>query len=119
MVSISYFLRKEIDVLFEKQAELGNQFTTDELKQKYKQIVFTQRPIQFKADLVGKCTFEQDKYRGAKNCFSAEKSVLLNKINNTDLIDENTGEIKRLLSFQHLINCLIFFKKQKKLSMPL
>jgi CRISPR-associated endonuclease Csn1 len=57
------FLREEIDVLFEKQAELGNQFTTDELKQKYKQIVFTQRPIQFKADLVGKCTFEQDKYR--------------------------------------------------------
>jgi CRISPR/Cas system Type II protein with McrA/HNH and RuvC-like nuclease domain len=47
---------------------------------------FTICPIQFKADLVGKCTFEQDKYRGAKNCFSAEKSVLLSKINDTDLL---------------------------------
>ncbi|SSC07859.1 type II CRISPR RNA-guided endonuclease Cas9 [bacterium endosymbiont of Bathymodiolus sp. 5 South] len=108
------FLRKEIDVLFEKQAELGNQFTTDELKQKYKQIVFTQRPIQFKADLVGKCTFEQDKYRGAKNCFSAEKSVLLNKINNTDLIDENTGEIKRLFEFSALDKLLDIFYKTKE-----
>ena len=108
------FLREEIDVLFEKQAELGNQFTTDELKQKYKQIVFTQRPIQFKADLVGKCTFEQDKYRGAKNCFSAEKSVLLSKINNTDLIDKNTGEIKRLFEFSALDKLLDIFYKTKE-----
>ncbi len=89
-------LRQEIDKLFEKQNNFGNQFATNELKQKYKEIAFTQRPMQFKADLVGKCTFETDEYRGAKNCFSSEKSTLLSKINNTDLIDKKTGEIRRL-----------------------
>ncbi|SFV86453.1 CRISPR-associated protein, Csn1 family [hydrothermal vent metagenome] len=89
-------LRQEVGILFKKQVAFGNQFAGDDLKQNYKEIVFTQRPVQFKADLVGKCIFETDEYRGAKHCFSTEKSVLLQKINNTDLINEETGEIRRL-----------------------
>lgn len=96
------YLIKEIDILFKKQSEFGNQFTTDKLKQQYKEIAFTQRPIQFKADLVGKCTFEPNENRGAKHCFSTEQSVLLNKINNTDLIDKGTGEIVRLFEYTTL-----------------
>lgn len=106
-------LRDEIDKLFEKQENFGNQFATDELKQTYKKIAFTQRPIQFKADLVGKCTFEEDEHRGAKHCFTVEKSVLLNKINNTDLIDKNTGEIRRLFEFGNLLNIFYDTKEVK------
>lgn len=92
-------LRQEIGILFKKQIEFNNEFAANELKQQYKEIAFTQRPIQFKADSVGKCTFEENEYRGAKHCFSAEKSVLLSKINNTDLIDKDTGEIVRLFEY--------------------
>ncbi|BAS68111.1 type II CRISPR RNA-guided endonuclease Cas9 [Bathymodiolus septemdierum thioautotrophic gill symbiont] len=107
-------LRKEIDVLFESQRDFGNQFATDGLKEHYKDIAFTQRPIKFKADLVGKCTFETQEYRGAKNCFSVEKSTLLSKINNTDLIDKSTGEIKRLFEISEFDKLLDIFYSIKE-----
>ncbi len=106
-------LRDEIGVLFEKQNEFGNQYADMIFRDKYKEIAFTQRPIQFNADLVGKCTFEKDEYRGAKNCFSAEKSTILSKINNTDLIDKDTGEIVRLFDYATLENLLDVFYSAK------
>jgi CRISPR-associated endonuclease Csn1 len=108
------FLRQEIDVLFKVQRSFGNKFATDELKQEYKDIAFTQRPIKFKADLVGKCTFEKDEYRGAKNCFSSEKSILIQKINNTDLVDKDTGEIVRLFEYVNLNSLLDIFYSTKE-----
>ncbi len=107
-------LRDEIGVLFEKQNEFGNQYADMIFRDKYKEIAFTQRPIQFNADLVGKCTFEKDEYRGAKNCFSAEKSTILSKINNTDLIDKDTGEIVRLFDYATLENLLDVFYSTKE-----
>lgn len=107
-------LMQEIDILFEKQSEFGNKFTANELKQQYKEIVFTQRPMQFKADLVGKCTFEKDEYRGSKNCFSSEKSVLLSKINNTDLVDKSTGETIRLYEYADTNALLDIFYQTKE-----
>ncbi|SFV89185.1 CRISPR-associated protein, Csn1 family [hydrothermal vent metagenome] len=107
-------LRDEIDILFEKQNEFGNQYTDATFRDGYKQIAFTQRPIQFNTDLVGKCTFEKDEYRGAKNCFSTEKSTILSKINNTDLIDKDTGEIVRLFEYATLESLLDVFYSTKE-----
>lgn len=89
-------LREEIDVLFNQQQGFGNPYCNDGLKTRYKEMAFNQLPIKFDPKTVGNCTFEKDETRGAKNSFSAEKSVLLSKINNTDLVDKNTGEIIRL-----------------------
>ncbi len=108
------FLRQEVDKLFEVQRSFGNKFSTDELKQEYEYIAFKQLRIKFKADLVGKCTFEEDEYRGAKNCFSAEKSVLLSKISNTDLVDKDTGEIMRLFEYATLESLLDVFYNTKE-----
>ncbi len=108
------FLRQEVDKLFEVQRSFGNKFATDELKQEYEYIAFKQLRIKFKADLVGKCTFEEDEYRGAKNCFSAEKSVLLSKISNTDLVDKDTGEIMRLFEYATLESLLDVFYNTKE-----
>ena len=89
----------EVNILFTKQENFGNPHCTDKLKEEYQDIAFIQRPITWDVKTIGKCTFEKNEYRGAKHSFSVEKSVLLSRINNTDLIDKNTGEIIRLFDY--------------------
>jgi CRISPR-associated endonuclease Csn1 len=108
------FLKKEINILFEKQAEFGNQFATDEIKLEYKEIAFTQRPLTFDTKTIGKCTFEPEENRGAKHSFSMEKSIVLSKINNTDLLDKETGETIRLCEYIDINTLLDVFYNTKE-----
>ena len=107
-------LRKEIDELFNQQQSFDNPNSADVLKAQYKDIAFSQLPIKFDPKTVGNCTFEKDERRGAKNSFSMEKSVVLSKINNTDLVDKDTGEIKRLYEYADIGTLLDIFYQAKE-----
>lgn len=107
-------LRKEIDILFKKQAEFGNQLASNEIRLEYKEITFTQRPLRFDIKTIGKCTFEPDENRGAKHSSSMEKSTILSKINNTNLVDKETGEIIRLYEYINTKTLLDVFYQTKE-----
>ena len=106
-------LQEEIEILYKKQKHL----CSPKFMEKYKKIAFSQLPIRWDKNMVGKCRFETKEPRGPKHCFSVEKSVLLSKINNTELFDKNTGEIKPLFEYglDTLLN-IFFGTKEVKYS---
>jgi len=82
----------EIKALFEAQRGLGNTFAEVAFETDYTKIFASQRPVDDGeiADMVGYCTFEPDEKRVAKATYSAERFVLLSRLNNLMLIE--TGE---------------------------
>lgn len=87
----------EIECLFTRQKELKNPFASDDFKTGFfvsgakftygpdDPIFSSQRPV-FTGDqiekMVGRCTFERDELRAPKRSFSAERFVLLQKLQN-------------------------------------
>lgn len=94
-------LIKELEVIFEKQKDFGNEAITQEFKNKLlgdkeaknKQglegLIFYQRSLKSFEDKIGKCQFFQTKARACKNSPSAEKFVALTRILNTLLYISN------------------------------
>ena len=91
-------IREEIHTLFEKQRELGNNFASDEIEDKYFEIFNSQRPFSNFEDLeklVGFCTFERKKHKRApKHCISSEEFTLYEGINKLSIIKD--GEKRKL-----------------------
>lgn len=91
-------IREEIHTLFEKQRELGNNFASDEIEDKYFEIFNSQRPFSNFEDLerlVGFCTFERNKHKRApKHCISSEEFTLYEGINKLSIIKD--GEKRKL-----------------------
>lgn len=87
-------LKDELELLFKKQAELGNPYTSDELQQAFIELLMWQKPVlsgEAILKMLGKCTFEKDQYKAAKYSYSAEYFVWLTKLNNLR-ISENGSE---------------------------
>ncbi|MFV0480384.1 MAG: type II CRISPR RNA-guided endonuclease Cas9 [Campylobacteraceae bacterium] len=85
-------LENEVDTIFLKQQNFDNKRAIDEFKNKYKEVAFKQKALSSIEGLFGKCTFEKEEPRAAKNSFSAEEFVTLSKLINTKLIYENMDE---------------------------
>lgn len=87
-------LEQEIVRLFEQQRSLGNPLATCDLEQEFLEIFKWQKPFASGDDiikLIGTCTFEKDQIRAAKHSYSAERFILLQKINSlTYLLNGNT-----------------------------
>lgn len=79
----------EIKALFEAQRSLGNTFAEVAFETDYTKIFASQRPVDDGeiADMVGDCTFEIGEKRAAKATYSAERFVLLSRLNNLMLIE--------------------------------
>ncbi|NOT66400.1 MAG: type II CRISPR RNA-guided endonuclease Cas9 [Methylotenera sp.] len=79
----------EIKTLFQAQRKLGNTFAQADFEEDYTKIFASQRPVDDGeiADMVGFCTFEPDEKRAAKATYSAERFVLLSRLNNLMLIE--------------------------------
>lgn len=105
-------LEDEVKILFSKQREFGNEKATEQVEEDYLNIMLGQRsfdkgpgnqangqPSPYAGDLidkmVGKCTLEKEEKRAAKACYTSERFVLLQKINNLTVID-SAGESRRL-----------------------
>lgn len=82
----------EITALFESQRTLGNMHAGNTFEAEYTKIFASQRPVDDGeiAEMVGECTFEVGEKRAAKATYSAERFVLLSRLNNLMLIE--TGE---------------------------
>lgn len=86
-------LDKEFALLFEKQRNLGNPYATTQLQEKLLDrktgLFWTQKPSlsgEALLNMLGKCTFEKSECRAPKASFTAERHVLLTRVNNLRLI---------------------------------
>lgn len=91
-----YDLLLEIKALFEAQRALSNAHADTNFEADYTQIFASQRPVDdgHIFEMVGDCTFEIGEKRAAKATYSAERFVLLSRLNNLMLID--AGERRAL-----------------------
>lgn len=88
-------LVREIELLFEKQKEFGNNFATDENKEKYLDIFLSQRNFdegpgkgsQYTGSHdVKKCEIYRDEDVAAKGTYTSEWATIYQKINNLSII---------------------------------
>lgn len=106
-------LVKEIQALFSAQRTLGNPHAGAEFESKYTTIFASQRPVDDGeiAEMVGECTFEIGEKRAAKATYSAERFVLLSRLNNLMLVE--SGERRPLDHSQRQLIIGLCYKKTK------
>lgn len=78
-------LLAELELLFSRQQALGNPFTSAKLLENLTALLMWQKPAlsgEQILKMLGKCTFEPEEYKAAKNSYSAERFVWLTKLNN-------------------------------------
>jgi CRISPR-associated endonuclease Csn1 len=109
-------LTLEIKALFEAQRGLGNGHAAEMFEAEYTNIFASQRPVDDGeiAEMVGDCTFEIGEKRAAKATYSAERFVLLSRLNNLMLID--AGERRVLDAEQRKIIETMAYKPATKSS---
>lgn len=115
-------LVKEIELLFEKQKEFGNNFATDENKEKYLDIFLSQRNFdegpgkgsQYTGSHdVKKCEIYRDEDVAAKGTYTSEWATIYQKINNLSII---CGGDRRHLSNEERQIAVELAKKVDKVS---
>jgi len=106
-------LESEVSKIFAAQIRLGNPLVTDDLREKYHEIAFFQRPFQDSESLLGNCRFETDEKRASKFSPSFEKFRLLCRLVNLRLRE---GWTERSLTVDELAQILANLGKTKKLS---
>lgn len=92
-------IEDEAKILFSKQRELGAEFASEEIEEKYLEILNSQRPFSKFEDLesmIGLCTFEKKnkEKRAPKNSISAEEFTLYSDINKLSIL--NNGSKRKL-----------------------
>ncbi|MBV6541119.1 type II CRISPR RNA-guided endonuclease Cas9 [Ursidibacter maritimus] len=83
-------LLAEMELLFTRQAELGNLNTSAKLLDNLTALLMWQKPAlagEAILKMLGKCTFEPTEYKAAKNSYSAERFVWLTKLNNLRILE--------------------------------
>ena len=105
-------LLAEVNVIFEKQQSFDNDLFTEELKDAYIGISFSQRDFASVDGMVGKCTFEKDEQRAAKRTYSAEEFVTLTKLINTRIVDKEGKE--RSFTQDELDTIILLCKQEVK-----
>lgn len=115
-------LVKEIELLFEKQKEFGNNFATDKNKEKYLDIFLSQRNFdegpgkgsQYTGSHdVKKCEIYRDEDVAAKGTYTSEWATIYQKINNLSII---SGGDRRRLSNEERQIAVELAKKMDKVS---
>lgn len=115
-------LVKEIELLFEKQKEFGNNFATDENKEKYLDIFLSQRNFdegpgkgsQYTGSHdVKKCEIYRDENVAAKGTYTSEWATIYQKINNLSII---CGGDRRRLSNEERQIAVELAKKVEKVT---
>ncbi|ABR73754.1 CRISPR-associated protein, Csn1 family [Actinobacillus succinogenes 130Z] len=84
-------LLAEMELLFQRQATLGNPHTSTKLLENLTALLMWQKPAlagEAILKMLGKCTFEPTEYKAAKNSYSAERFVWLTKLNNLRILEQ-------------------------------
>lgn len=97
-------LADELAFLFENQRKFGNPNASEKLESDIlgngdmkSGLFWAQKPAlsgEALLKMLGKCTFEKDEYRAPKASFSAERHVLLTRINNLRIVED--GKLRGL-----------------------
>lgn len=129
-------LIEEVNIIFEKQRELGNSIAKKELQEEYLKIMCGQRsfdqgpgnqsngkPSPYAGNLIekmiGVCTFEPKEPRAAKACYTSERFVMLQKLNNLRIYDKE-GNVPELSDLQRMaIVNLVYQQKNGKVTYDL
>ena len=86
-------LEDEVNIIFEKQCELGNEKATDLFKNEFLEVFTKQNDFASVDKMVGYCTLEgKNEKRAPKIAYSSEEFVTLTKLINTKIVDENDKE---------------------------
>jgi CRISPR-associated endonuclease Csn1 len=107
------WIEQEAVLLFERQRELGNPFTSPSLRERYLSIAFEQGEI--KPPDVGPCTFEPDEPRAAKHSYSFELFRLLQRLNDVRIVSPTTN-LPRCLSGDEIRQVVAEFGKQIRIT---
>lgn len=97
-------LADELALLFARQRELGNPHAGEELEtlilgngDRKSGLFWEQKPPlsgEALLKMLGKCTFERDEFRAPRSSFTAERHVLLTRINNLRIVED--GKLRGL-----------------------
>jgi CRISPR-associated endonuclease Csn1 len=82
-------LEVELNLLFQRQGALGNEFTEPGFRSAVSDLLLARRPALSGENLlkmVGRCTFEKNEFRAPKASYRAERFVWLGKLNNLKIV---------------------------------
>ena len=88
----------EFDLIWKKQQAHHDKVLTDTNRKLIRDAIFHQRPLKSQKHLVGRCTFEPDRKRGAIATIAAQDFRLWSSINNMRLLlqtEKNVGSLMR------------------------
>ncbi|WP_373778662.1 type II CRISPR RNA-guided endonuclease Cas9 [Glaesserella sp.] len=116
-------LLTELRLLFQKQREFNNPYTSQSLEQAIAELLMWQKPAlsgEAILKMLGKCTFEPTEYKAAKNSYSAEYFVWLAKLNNLRILENGsdrglTAEERQLLINQPFEKAKFTYAQARKL----
>ena len=116
-------LLAELRLLFQKQREFNNPYTSQSLEQAIAELLMWQKPAlsgEAILKMLGKCTFEPTEYKAPKNSYSAEYFVWLTKLNNLRILENGadrglTAEERQLLINQPFEKAKFTYAQARKL----
>lgn len=107
-------LKEELDLLFTRQRELGNDAASDALKEEFAAIAFRRRPLKSVEDIIGACPFEPDEKRASKYAYTSELFRLAQRLT-TIRIRQPQGPVRPLTPHE-IHKALSLLGKTKKVS---
>ena len=125
----------EVQAVFAAQASFGTPFATDDLKERFLEILLSQRSFDdgpggnspYSGNqiekMVGKCEFERDLPRAAKAAYSFEYFTLLENLNHIRVASDGTSrtlngsERKKIIDLAHRVESLDYAKIRKALKL--
>lgn len=97
----------EVDILFTRQRELGNPLAGEEVRCRYAELAFAQRPLAPVSHMVGPCAFLEGERRAPRFAPTAELFRYVQALCNMRLRQE-TGEETPLSEEQRQAACAVF-----------
>lgn len=121
-------LTEEVNIIFEKQRELGSSIAGEEFREEYLEIMLSQRsfdegpglqpdgsPSPYGGDMIDKmvgcCTLEPEERRAAKACFTAERFVMAQKLSHLRMRDKR-GEFISLAEYYSDLQQMAYQQKK-------
>lgn len=122
-------LEDEISKLFEAQRQLGSKFADPQFEQQYLELFNWQLPFASGEAIIkkiGPCTFEGEngEKRAPKNSWTAERFILLQKINNIEIVHNSIQrplteeERQKIIDAAYSQKKLTYANIRKKIGMP-
>lgn len=115
-------LLEELKLLFKQQRAFGSDFASENFEEEIIAIFLHQNPP-LSGDailsMLGKCTFEPDEYKLAKNSYSAERFIWLSKLANLKIVEDGVRDLteseRALLIEQPYLKTKLTFAQVRKL----